>query len=347
MSRTYDLSRSYEWNYDNAPGRAAVPASTWPDRVFFCGQQIGSPLGVAAGPLLNGRWLAYYAGLGFDVLTYKTVRSVARACYPWPNLQPVSCGSLYGGEADLPAVSTMHGSWAVSFGMPSQPPEIWRADVEWARAQMHSGQLLVVSVVGTVQDGWTIDDLAADYARCAAWAIESGAHAIEANFSCPNVATCDGQLYQQPRDARIVAQALRAAIGDRPLVLKLGHVNEADQADELLAAVGDVADALAMTNSVAATVVASDGQRMFSGERRGICGAATREASLRQTRLFRELIDRRGLKLELVGVGGIAAAEHVRQYLDAGATVVELATAAMVDPGIALTIRAALAGHAP
>ena len=41
-----------------------------------------------------------------------------------------------------------------------------------------------------------------DYAQCARWAVESGADCVEANFSCPNVATCDGQLYQDARQAR-------------------------------------------------------------------------------------------------------------------------------------------------
>ena len=52
-----------------------------PGQWQFCGLPVNSPLGVAAGPLLNGRWCLYYASLGFDVLTYKTVRSRRRECY--------------------------------------------------------------------------------------------------------------------------------------------------------------------------------------------------------------------------------------------------------------------------
>ena len=85
-------------------------------------------------------------------------------------------------------------SLAVSFGMPSMPPDAWRADVEDTRKLLAAEKLLSVSVVGTVQPGWSTDDLAADYAQCARWAVDAGADAIEMNFSCPNVATCDGQL---------------------------------------------------------------------------------------------------------------------------------------------------------
>jgi dihydroorotate dehydrogenase len=316
---------------------------------------VASPLGVAAGPLLNGRWLVYYASLGFDVLTYKTVRSGPRECYGLPNLQPVRCGQLHGSESDLPAVSEMTGSWAVSFGMPSKAPDVWRADLERTRARLPAGKALSVSVVGTIQPGWTIDDLADDYAQCARWAVEAGADCVETNFSCPNVSTCDGQLYQDYASARLVAQRVRQAIGKRPLVIKVGHVRSDDEAQQLLAAVGDVADALAMTNSVATTVAGPDGRLLFDGQRRGVCGDATREASTAQVERFARLLgreraapgsQRREAGLRLIGVGGASAAGHVLAYLAAGAESVHLATGAMVRPDVALTIRAELARQA-
>src|SRR5439155_12593529 len=114
----YDWRQTYDRNYEHAP--APIPqdeppvAGAW----NYCGLPVGSPLGIAAGPLLNGRWILYYAALGFDVLTYKTVRSRHRACYPLPNLQPVAATHVRGGETALPARDEMRGSWAVSFGMP-------------------------------------------------------------------------------------------------------------------------------------------------------------------------------------------------------------------------------------
>jgi dihydroorotate dehydrogenase len=292
-----------------------------------------------AGPLLNGKWVLYYASLGFDVLTYKTTRSGQRACYAMPNLQPVASGPLTGQEKTLPVSSAMRGSWAVSFGMPSQAPEVWRRDVEWTRKQLPKDKLLCVSVVGTVQPGWTLDELADDYAQCAKWAADSGADCVETNFSCPNVATCDGQIYQVPRDAALVAAKVRDAIGKVPYLIKIGHVHEVLAAEQLLQAVAPYADALAMTNSVAAFVEQSDGQLMFDGQRRGICGEATFRASLSQVELFARLIAKREDKLKVIGVGGAATASHVREYLRAGAESVHIATAAMVDPLVGIKIR--------
>jgi dihydroorotate dehydrogenase len=344
----YDPAQSYAWNYDHAPtatpGEDSLagllpPHVPVPGKWDFLGLPVASPLGIAAGPLLNGRWLLYYAALGFDVLTYKTVRSVERACYPLPNLQPVHCGQLAGGEGPVPAADSMTGSWAVSFGMPSKHPDAWRADLEATRRRLPPGKVLVVSVVGTIQDGWSIDDLGADYALCARWAVDAGADAVETNFSCPNVSTCDGQLYQDVPSAARVAAQVRQAIPGVPYAIKIGRVTGADEADALLNAVGRTADALSMTNSIATTVAAADGSLLFGGERRGICGDATRAASIDQTRLFARLVRARGLPLAHIGVGGARTAQHVRAYLDAGACAVHLATAVMLDPAVALRIR--------
>ena len=337
----YDISRTYDWNYEHAPEPVDVVVPKVSGAWRWLGLPVDSPLGIAAGPLLNGRWCLYYASLGFDVLTYKTVRSHERACYPLPNLQPVLCGQLQGDETETTASESPQPSWAVSFGMPSKSPDVWRADVEATRKQLPRGKLLSVSVVGTVQPEWTIDNLAADYALCAKWAVESGADVVETNFSCPNVSTCDGQLYQQPNDARCVAEVVRGAIGRTPLVVKIGHVRECAAADELLAALGPAIHGLAMTNSVATRVRCGD-VLLFDGQPRGICGDAIRDSSLAQVRMFGERVRAAGLPVECIGVGGINSVEHVRDYLAAGASACHLASAVMQNPGCGLRIRQGL-----
>ena len=149
--------------------------------------------------------MLYYASLGFDVLTYKTVRSAARACYDLPNLQPIRERQVGGGAAGEDAVTAddeMRGSWAVSFGMPSRDPSVWRPDVTATRSTLPTGKLLSVSVVASPEPDWTPEQLADDYAACARQAAEAGADCVEANFSCPNVQSRDGQLYQQPAACR-------------------------------------------------------------------------------------------------------------------------------------------------
>ena len=340
----YDPRQTYDWNYTHAPAPVPHDEPPVPGSWDFCGLPVNSPLGIAAGPLLNGKWILYYAALGFDVLTYKTVRSRHRDSYAQPNLQPVEDARLRGGDASSRAGEQMRGSWAVSFGMPSKSPDIWRADIESTRQALSRHKLLSVSVVATPDPHWNADDLADDFARCAQWAVESGADAVEANFSCPNVASADAQLYQQPEMAGRVAARLRAAVGRTPLLLKIGHVTDEAQAAALVSAVSPHGDALVMVNCISAQVIDNQQRPLFEGQRRGIAGDGIREAALEQIALFGRIVRQSGSKLRLVGVGGIATAELVRAHLNAGAHAVQLATSAMLDPGVGLEIRPALSG---
>jgi dihydroorotate dehydrogenase len=336
----YEPSRTYAWNYEHAPQRpGGLNVPEVGGRWTFCGRVVPSPLGIAAGPLLNGRWVLYYAELGFDVLTYKTTRSAHRECYPLPNLQPVESGTLAGGGDVVRAMPDMRGSWAISFGMPSMSPEIWRADVEWTRDRLPKEKLLSVSVVASPQPSWSVEDVAKDFATCARWALDAGADCVETNFSCPNVATCDGQLFQQPAAAGLVAQCVRDAIGGTAYLIKVGLVNDSELAAQLLDAVAPFADALAMTNCISAQVSGLENDLMFDGQPRGIGGECIRAASVQQVSRFAQLAQIKGHRTRFIGVGGISTAQHVSEYLSAGAEAVQLATAPMIDPRVGLRIR--------
>ncbi|MEK6239010.1 MAG: hypothetical protein N2C14_30210, partial [Planctomycetales bacterium] len=74
-----------------------------------------------------------------------------------------------------------------------------------------------------------------------------------------------------------------------------------------------------------------------------ICGASILQASVEQTRMFSRLAARKELSIKLIGVGGVGSGEHARAYLEAGAESVQVATAALIDPGVGLKIRRELA----
>lgn len=353
----YQVEQTYQWNYDHSPRYEALPRanaasresdaasrSGWPNPVDFCGLPVDSPLGIAAGPLLNGAWCLAYAELGFDVLTYKTVRSRSRPCYPLPNLQPVVVDQLSDSRKTLPASSDFQGSWAVSFGMPSQDPETWRRDIQWTRDRLPVGKLLNVSVVGSEQPGDSLARLASDYAQCARWAKESGADTVEANFSCPNVCSADGQLYQSPSAAAEVAQTIAAELDGTPLIVKIGLIEEPALIPELLGSLSPWVAALSMTNSISARVLQADGTALFEGQKRGICGDAIRQASVEQVRRFQLAESELRTGIRLIGVGGASQRVHVEQYLAAGAHAVHFATGAMLDPLLARRVKEQMAG---
>ena len=335
----YDIRKDYAWNFDHSPEPIFSDVPKVDGEWSYCGQQVDSPLGIAAGPLLNGRWLLYYASLGFDILTYKTVRSRERESYSLPNLQPVDWPSGRAVPDEVDTTAAMGGSWAISFGMPSKPPRFWQDDVAATKERLAKGKFLSVSVVATPSPDDSIDDVAMDYARCARWAADSGADGVEANFSCPNVSSVDGQLYLNAADAGLVAARLREALPDQPLLLKIGHFTERDNAQAFFDAVAPYVDGLVMVNGVSTRVRDERGELLFEGRCRGIGGVAIRELVLEQLSCFAEFIRESGSPVRLVGVGGLCQAEDVRQALGQGCEAVQFATAAMLSPNLGLAIR--------
>ena len=113
----YDVSRSYEDNYEQGPfgvfaealkdGNGADAAGTTSEGALatFLGQPVNLPFGIPAGPLLNSRFTTAAFRMGFDLATYKTVRSRAWGCNPFPNVLAVhpksADGSLTPGSAEL------------------------------------------------------------------------------------------------------------------------------------------------------------------------------------------------------------------------------------------------------
>lgn len=337
----YDRTKSYEWNFGTAPEPVSgIEVPDFPGEWSYCGLPVNSPLGIAAGPLLNGNWGRYYASLGFDVLTYKTVRSRPRDCYELPNLLPVDAEMMFGHEGRVTANEEWKGSWAVSFGMPSKAPDFWMKDVRQTRERLANGQLLSVSVVGTMQAGWGINELANDYSLCASNAFAASADCVEMNFSCPNVCSEDGQLFQQPDQAEFVAAKVRETVGaDVPLLVKIGFVDDERLLETLLCGLSGNVNAIVTTNSLPARVQDRENHLLFEGQQRGICGRSTRDASMTQVARCRKIIQEKQLDLEVVGVGGIESADDVHAYLNSGADSVQLATSPMMNPTVGIDIR--------
>ena len=341
---TYRRDRSYRWNYEHGPSfRGPFPRNIAGSPKEFLGAKVSSRLGVAAGILLNSRWVECYSRLGFDILTYKTVRSAARPCYPLPNWVFVeSDGALEAGSDEIlrkagrrardPADVTS----AVCFGMPSQSPEIWRKDVRRARKKLRRGQVLVVSVVGTPAEGGGEESLAEDFCRCARWADEAGADLVEANFSCPNVCTAEGSVYQDPGASGRLAAALRDSLPSTPLLIKSGHFNDRKKLSRFYQAVDGSADAVVLVNGVSRRVLDSAGRPVFGDfERVGILGKAIHPEAVSNVRAAVECCSRKSLEVKTIAVGGVTAAEDPGPFFDAGAAGVVLGGVPMLDPLLA------------
>lgn len=335
----YDPQKTYAQNASEGP---FFPAKI-PERplglqaIDFFGYTLRSPIGIPAGPLLNAKWIALAAQLGFDVLTYKTIRSSAHPGHPLPNIiyvepkGPEQAYSLSHAPSDLDHLTITN-----SFGMPSMSREFLLQDIDRARRSLQKGQVLIVSVVGSPQRERSFLE---DFVLTAQIAKEAGAQIIEANFSCPNVEKAEGCLYLNPDTIYSYVQALAKAIHPLPLIIKVGSFPHLHLLEEgLIAMAKGGAQGVCGLNSVSMQVLNAKKEPALGPSRptSGICGAAIRLQALQFVEEAHACIQKEKLDLTLLGCGGILKPEHFDLFLEAGAKVALSATGMMWDPFLAL-----------
>src|SRR5438445_569955 len=159
-SPSYEIDRHYNLlmapvGFETEP--PLVPLIRRPTTI--AGHRVDFPLGLPASVLAtNAKWIEFYARRGFDILTYKTVRTEYRDAHPWPNWVFLKDPK----EIESPSNITVMGfpnSWpenastvsmANSFGIPSLAPAAWQDDVRKARQVVRKGhQVFIVSVVAS------------------------------------------------------------------------------------------------------------------------------------------------------------------------------------------------------
>lgn len=342
----YDLEQTWEHNAEHGPRLTGTPplVPATPLKQFL-GLPVRSRIGIAAGMLLNGRWILSFAARGFDLLTYKTVRSAAHPCHPMPNWVFVDDHGVPDGPVialDRPSGDPTRLSSAVCFGMPSVHPDVWRKDLRATVSALGKGQVLIASVVGTPTRCASLDDLAEDFARCAVWAAEAGAPVVEANLSCPNVCSAEGTLHLNPKATQTVVRRLRAALGATRLLLKVGMFPGEAEQDRFLDAVAGLADGLTLVNCISRPVLRPDGRPVFGEAFRmaGVLGRTIHIPSVDAVARLRRRLDEKGIPMAIAAVGGVSTPDDVGDFLQAGADAVLCGSAPMYLPDLAIQTKA-------
>lgn len=309
---------------------------------------LSSRFGIAAGPLLNSKWVEGYARLGFDVLTYQTVRSAFRPAFSLPNIRAVANRT----EAALVTRLGSAGAdptLAVSLGQPSMDPDVWRKDVRRARERIGRGQILVVSVLGTHAEGADAEALAQDYARCAAWAAASGADVVEVHLAVPDPFAEQLQmLYENVPLAALILYRVRAAVGV-PVLAKLGVFRAPRLLHETATKLAPWAHGFTLAHGIHRRVVDERGAPAFVGAGRDLAVIVGNDLYPLASRQVTELLAWRkagAWDRAVLAVGGITTVERARDALRHGADAALVATAALFDPLVATRFRQALASAA-
>lgn len=344
----YDIHKSYLENVEHGPffqgplfKRTLPPKEKWID---FLGHRVASTIGVPAGPLLTSRWIDLAGKLGFDIPVYKTIRSSQHPSHPLPNVVFVDTHGVIKSDKVLqPATLVQTPSPHLeelaitnSFGMPSMTPQFLREDIQRANASLAEGQVMVVSVVGSVRSDCTFVD---DFVKAARLAVESGAKIVEANFSCPNVDKSEGCLYMNPQTVADIGSAIASAIAPIPLIIKVGiFASEEQMRDVFIAAARAGVRAISGINTVSMAVLDAQGEPALGPQRltSGVCGGPIREVALHFMEAAAKINRREKLDLTLIGVGGITKPEHFDLFFNAGAHAAMSATGMMWDPYLAL-----------
>lgn len=354
----YDPSKTFDDNFDHGPYPSKQDEKPYINsgepKYRFLGNKLYSPFGIAAGSLPTSKHVKHAFERGFDVVCYKTQRSVPFAVNAFPNVVYIDVeGDLTIEKASQPQIGHADSDKPIekltitnSFGNPSRGPEFWVEDMKKAVAAQGKGQLLIASVVGTIQEGFSQEDYFDDFAKTAKLAASTGVKVIEVNLSCPNVVG-EGIICYDLNSVVSVCSKVKAAIGDTPLVAKVGYFGPSQQAllEQILCETAPYLSAISAINTIPAAVVDEDGSQYLPGEGRlksGVCGSGLKWAGVEMVNNLVALRNKHKLDFEIIGVGGVATPADFKDYIDAGATVVQSVTAAMWNDHLGAEIKASL-----
>ena len=155
-----------------------------------------------------------------------------------------------------------------------------------------------------------------------------GVAAIELNISCPNIKEGGIQFGCSLPGTAAVVSAVRK-VTRLPIMPKLTP-NVTDVASFARAAEDAGADAVSLVNTFLAMVIDVESRRpKISNVVGGLSGPAIRPIAVRMVHECRQAV-----KIPIVGMGGIANARDVLEFMIAGANAVQVGTANFVDPFI-------------
>ena len=155
---------------------------------------------------------------------------------------------------------------------------------------------------------------------------------LEVNISCPNVKQGGIVFGTDPRAAQEVVSLVRDAT-IKPVIVKLSP-NVTDIVEMAHACEEAGADALSLINTLTGMAVDLQKRRpVLANVTGGLSGPAIKPIALRMVWQVA-----RGVKLPVIGIGGIISATDALEFIVAGATAIQVGTANFLDPAAAQNI---------
>ncbi len=346
----YDPEKSYEENFKQGPfgifADKEVLENKSKTQYNFFGFKVNSPFGIPAGPLINGNFVQGALDKGFDIVTYKTVRSTEYPCYSLPNILSVKIdGDLTIEKTKEKLVANKNYNEPLSitnsFGVPSSQSEFWQKDIVQVLKTMRPGQIMIGAFQGTKIDGQSVEEYINDFRITAKMLKTIGVKVIEVNLSCPNEGTNNLLCYDTERSVK-VAKTIKEAIGDTPLIIKIGYFKDYEILKNFVEEIGNIVQGISAINTIAAEIVDEQGNQALPGEGRtqsGVCGHAIKWAGLDMVKKLKKLREEFNYSYTIIGVGGVCIVDDFFEYKNTGADIIMSATGAMWNPYLARDIK--------
>lgn len=151
--------------------------------------------------------------------------------------------------------------------------------------------------------------------------------ALEVNISCPNVQEGGVQFGQDPGMAARVTEAVKRRAGNKPVMVKLSP-NVTDVTVIARAVENAGADMISLINTLSGMAVDIRTRKSrLANVVGGLSGPAVKPVALRMV-----YQTARAVSVPVIGMGGIASAEDVLEFILAGAHAVQVGTYNLIRP---------------
>ena len=234
----------------------------------------------------------------------------------------VSVDRRHGARA--PRVAEFEGGMINAIGLANPGMEEVRAEhLPWLAANLRRAKVVVNVVGNQVEEFATVVSTLDDSPAVSGY---------ELNVSCPNVKAGGLEFGADPRSlAEVVARSRDST--RKPIFVKLSPTLQ-DIGMSALTAADAGADGISVVNTLPGLVIDTDTRKPALGfGTGGVSGAGLMPVGVLATYKVAKAV-----KLPVIGVGGIAKATDIIQYIIAGASLVAVGTAVMQEPRLAVKL---------
>ena len=265
--------------------------------IDFCGISMKNPLTTASGTF-NPRAHADFYDL--SLLGAVTVKGVAAE--PWEGNPTPRIAEVYGGMLN-------------SVGLQNPGAEAWIRE-ELPFLQQYDTQIIVNLC------GHTLDE----YVEVTRMFRGVPVDLLELNISCPNVSAGGVTFGTDPKMVEKVVSSVKKE-ADKPLIVKLTP-NVTDITEIARAAEAGGADALSLINTLLGMKIDIYRKKpVLARSVGGFSGPAIKPVAVRMVYQAAHAV-----RLPIIGMGGVMTGEDAAEFIMAGASMVAIGTAALVDP---------------